>query len=74
MLQKRLAGEKVEIRRATALPNTHGDRPLLREVFANLITNGLKYNHKPQRWIEIGSRGDLVDDGRRRARHGHLRA
>jgi signal transduction histidine kinase len=26
----------------------------LGEVFANLITNALKYNDKPQRWIEIG--------------------
>ena len=61
MLQKRLADEKVEIRRATALPYTHGYRPLLREVFANLITNGLKYNDKPQRWIEIGCRADLSE-------------
>jgi two-component system, chemotaxis family, sensor kinase Cph1 len=23
-------------------------------VFANLVTNAIKYNDKPQRWIEIG--------------------
>jgi light-regulated signal transduction histidine kinase (bacteriophytochrome) len=66
MLQKRLADEKIEIRRPTALPTTYGDRPLLREVFANLITNALKYNDKPQRWIEIGSRpdaGETTSDG-----------
>lgn len=62
MLQTRLAEEKVEIRRPAALPVTRGDRPLLREVFANLITNALKYNDKPQRWIEIGHRAEAGEN------------
>lgn len=63
MLETRLTEEDVEIRRPAALPVTRGDRPLLREVFANLITNALKYNDKPQRWIEIGSRVDASSPG-----------
>ncbi len=27
---------------------------LVREVFANLISNALKYNLQPQKWVEIG--------------------
>jgi len=42
------------------LPVIQSDRVRLGEVFANLITNAIKYNDKPQRWIEIG----LVDTPR----------
>ncbi len=56
MLKKRIEDEKVEIRRPATLPVAMCDRALTREVFVNLITNALKYNDKPERWIEIGSR------------------
>lgn len=36
------------------LPTVCCDRVRIREVFLNLITNGIKYNDKPERWIEIG--------------------
>jgi two-component system, chemotaxis family, sensor kinase Cph1 len=31
---------------------------MLGEVYRNLITNAVKYNAKPSKWIEIGSRPD----------------
>ena len=67
MLKKRIEDEKVEIRRPAMLPVATCDRALVREVFVNLITNAIKYNDKPERWIEIGSRpatGASTADGR----------
>jgi two-component system, chemotaxis family, sensor kinase Cph1 len=48
------------------LPTTSCDRMRVREVFANLIVNALKYNDKPRRRVEIGylaagEPGDLVN-------------
>ncbi len=40
------------------LPNAVCDRVLVSEVFANLISNAIKYNDKPDQWIEVG----CVDD------------
>ncbi len=36
------------------LPVIQGDRVRIGEVFRNLITNSMKYNDKPGKWIEIG--------------------
>jgi PAS domain S-box-containing protein len=44
----------VEIRIPRRLPTIQGDRVRIGEVFRNLITNAMKYNDKPERWIEIG--------------------
>ena len=44
----------IDIRVPRPLPNVRGDRVLLGEVIRNLITNAMKYNDKPQKWIEIG--------------------
>lgn len=44
----------VEVR-VGALPVVETDRVRLGEVFANLVTNAMKYNDKPRRWIEIGA-------------------
>jgi len=49
-----LREQNVEIRVPGRLPIIRSDRVRLGEVFANLITNAIKYNDKPQRWIEIG--------------------
>jgi len=51
----------VEIRVPRTLPYVRGDRVLLGEVLRNLITNSMKYNDKPVKWIEIGyfSPGDV---------------
>jgi two-component system, chemotaxis family, sensor kinase Cph1 len=47
-----------EINVASQLPTVLADRMRVREVFANLIANALKYNDKPQRVIHIGYAND----------------
>lgn len=42
------------IRVPHALPTIECDRVRVREVFTNLVSNSLKYNNKPERWVEIG--------------------
>ena len=49
-----LREQNVDVRVPRRLPVIRSDRVRLGEVFANLITNAIKYNDKPQRWIEIG--------------------
>ena len=44
----------VEVRTPHSLPTLRCDRVRIGEVFRNLITNAIKYNDKPQKWIEIG--------------------
>lgn len=44
-----------EIRIVNELPVVFGDRPLVEEIFSNLISNGFKYNKNDQKYIEIGS-------------------
>lgn len=53
-LEGRIEQEKVEIRRPARFPVTRCDQARIGELFRNLITNAIKYNDKPQRWIEIG--------------------
>ncbi|MGH8561123.1 MAG: PAS domain-containing protein, partial [Nevskiales bacterium] len=51
----------VEIRIPRPLPGLRCDRVRVGELLRNLITNGLKYNDKPERWIEIGYDGPDSD-------------
>ena len=44
----------VEVRRPQPLPTIECDSVRVAEVFRNLVTNALKYNDKPDKWIEIG--------------------
>ena len=53
-LALRLEQEKIEIRIVTPLPTVRCDTTRIGEVFRNLITNAVKYNDKPQKWIDIG--------------------
>ncbi len=46
--------ENIEIRIPRPLPPVLGDRVLLEEVLTNLVNNGLKYNNKTEKWVEIG--------------------
>ncbi len=55
----------VEIRIPRPLPTIQGDRVRIGEVFRNLITNSMKYNDKPEKWIEIGYGTDLGLDASR---------
>ena len=36
------------------MPSVECDSVRITEVFRNLITNAVKYNDKPEKWIEIG--------------------
>jgi light-regulated signal transduction histidine kinase (bacteriophytochrome) len=45
----------VDVRVLQPLPVVRCDHVRVAEVFRNLITNGMKYNDKPQRSIEVGS-------------------
>lgn len=49
----------VEVRIPQPLPTIHCDPVQIGEVFHNLITNAMKYNDKPEKWIEVGyTQGD----------------
>lgn len=44
----------IEFRLPRALPTIKCDRTQVNELFTNLITNAIKYNDQPQKWVEIG--------------------
>ncbi|MBW4617119.1 MAG: GAF domain-containing protein [Desmonostoc vinosum HA7617-LM4] len=54
LLSARVEEMKVEIRIPRPLPTVYCDRIQVGEVFNNLIANAIKYNDKPEKWIEIG--------------------
>jgi light-regulated signal transduction histidine kinase (bacteriophytochrome) len=43
-----------EVRIATPLPSIYCDKVRVRQIFQNLITNAIKYNDTPQKWVELG--------------------
>lgn len=49
-----LRAEGVEVRIPRPLPKVRADRVRVGEIFSNLMVNAMKYNDKPQKWIEIG--------------------
>jgi signal transduction histidine kinase len=53
-LRVQLTETGVEVRAPSRLPHEYCDRTRAGEVFLNLISNAIKYNDKPQKWIEIG--------------------
>ncbi len=48
----------VEVRIPRPLPTIRCDRVRVGEIFRNLVTNAMKYNDKPEKWVEVG-----FDDG-----------
>jgi PAS domain S-box-containing protein len=44
-----------QIRTAGTLPTVWGDRDRLGQLFANLASNGLKYNQSRDPWVEVGT-------------------
>ena len=57
-LEFSLQEKNVQLRRPAPLPVTLCDRVRVGELFRNLVTNAIKYNDKPYRWIEIGGSDD----------------
>jgi signal transduction histidine kinase len=51
-----LKEDRVEVRVPRPLPTVRSDRVRVGEIFHNLIVNAMKYNDKPEKWIEIGWR------------------
>ena len=45
---------EVEFRIPRSLNSIMCDRAQITELFSNLISNAIKYNDKPQKWVEIG--------------------
>ncbi len=54
--------EQVEIRRPYPLPTIACDPVLVREVFANLVANAIRYNTSERKWVEIGIRAEPEED------------
>jgi signal transduction histidine kinase len=55
LLGRRLEDEQVELRVLGPLPRVPCDRVWVGELLANLVSNAIKYNDKPRKWIEIGA-------------------
>ena len=53
-LRIRLEERGIEVNIPRPLPTVQCDHVRVGEVFRNLITNAMKYNDKPEKWIEIG--------------------
>nr|WP_228035826.1 ATP-binding protein [Oculatella sp. LEGE 06141] len=45
---------ELEFRIPQPLPSIECDRAQVNELFTNLISNAIKYNDKPEKWVEIG--------------------
>jgi PAS domain S-box-containing protein len=55
-LQITVLEKKIDVRVPRRLPTVRCDRVRVGEVFQNLITNAIKYNDKPEKWVEVGYR------------------
>jgi chemotaxis family two-component system sensor kinase Cph1 len=54
-----------QVRRSRPLPVEQCDGVLVREVLLNLIANAIKYNDKPDKWVEISYRDAPEEDSAR---------
>ena len=61
-LAELIRSKRAEVRVDGPLPEVWGDRQRLGQLFANLISNGLKYNDKPDPRVEVGSDCPEVGD------------
>ena len=50
-----LRSKNAELRIVRPLPKVWGDRDRIGQLLANLITNGVKYNQSPKRWVEVAA-------------------
>ena len=46
---------EIEFRLPQPLPNVACDRTQMHELLTNLISNAIKYNDKPEKWVEIST-------------------
>ncbi len=53
-LQTRLEETRATVRVPRPLPKVKCDPAMVGEIFTNLISNALKYNDKPDKWVEVG--------------------
>jgi two-component system, chemotaxis family, sensor kinase Cph1 len=53
-LAQRIGEAGTQVRRPGKLPMVRADRVRVREVLTNLISNAIKYNDKPEKWVEVG--------------------
>jgi light-regulated signal transduction histidine kinase (bacteriophytochrome) len=58
-LEFSIAEQRVQVRVPRPLPRMRCDRVRVGELFRNLVTNAIKYNDKPERWVEIGYTGSV---------------
>jgi two-component system, chemotaxis family, sensor kinase Cph1 len=56
-----LSAGEIDFRLPQPLPVITCDRTQVTELFTNLISNAIKYNTSPQKWIEIGQIEPSVD-------------
>ncbi len=61
-LSSLLSESGAEVRLPETLPVVYCDRVLIVEVFQNLIANAIKYNDKPEKWVEVGMTGAPSED------------
>jgi two-component system, LuxR family, sensor kinase FixL len=52
-LRQNIQEHGVEVRVPIALPTVRCDRARIGEVFRELITNAIKFNDKPEKWVEV---------------------
>ena len=55
-----LQESSTQVRIPKRLPTVRADRARVGEIFYNLVVNAVKYNDKPEKWIEIGA---LIKEG-----------
>ncbi|MBN3944461.1 ATP-binding protein [Nostoc sp. NMS9] len=53
---------EVEFRIPQPFKNVECDRAQINELFTNLISNAIKYNDKPEKWVEVG----FIEENRER--------
>lgn len=63
MLSARIQESGAEVRVPRPLPVVKCEPVMVGEVFANLISNALKYNDKTDKWVEVGSENREEADG-----------